>query len=153
MKDRAPRRIEEGVPKMDRDVAVSFGTAQWKLMGKAIAEAIASLEDRDPFVASWAMAAARGEKSGATTLPGQPAQPSGPPSDRVKVERIATAVGKTVKVASGAVLSDSAASVAAGAQSTTARTIIELGQGSRSWLAYRALLRDRDPGRDHRRRA
>jgi hypothetical protein len=55
------------------------------------------------------------------------------------VERIALAAGKAVKVASGAVLSDSAAALSGGAQSTTARTILELGQGSRSWLAYRAF--------------
>jgi hypothetical protein len=126
MKDRPPRRLEEGVPKMDRDVAVSFGTSSWKLVGRSIAEAIASLEDKDPFVSQWARKAARGEKD--EKVP-----------DRTAVERIAVAAGKAVKVASGAVLSDSAGSLSAGAQSTTARTILELGQGSRSWLAYRAL--------------
>jgi hypothetical protein len=134
MKDRPPRRLEEGVPKMDRDVALSFGTSSWKLIGRSIAEAIASLEDRDPYVSQWARAAARGEddKSKGTTAPATDDQ-------RAIVNRIATAAGKAVKVASGAVLSDSSASLPAGAQSTSARTILELGQGSRSWLAYRAL--------------
>jgi hypothetical protein len=122
MTDRPPRRLEEGVPKMDRDVAISFGTSSWKLIGRSIAEAIASLEDRDPFVAQWARSAARADED-----------------QRAMVNHIATAAGKAVKVASGAVLSDSAASLPAGAQSTTARTILELAQGSRSWLAYRAL--------------
>ena len=45
---------KKGVPKMDRDVAVSFGTSSWKLMGQSIAEAITSLEDRDPYVSRWA---------------------------------------------------------------------------------------------------
>jgi hypothetical protein len=134
MKDRPPRRLEEGVPKMDRDVAVSFGTSSWKLIGRSIAEAIASLEDHDPFVSQWARAAARGDEGKS------PAAPNAKPDDqRTIVNRIAIAVGKAVKVASGAVLSDSAASLPAGAQATTARTILELGQGSRSWLAYRAL--------------
>src|SRR6185503_4993999 len=62
VKDHAPRRIEEGVPKMDRDVSVSFGTSSWQLVGRSIAEAIASLEDRDPYVSAWARAAARGSK-------------------------------------------------------------------------------------------
>jgi hypothetical protein len=126
MKDRPPRRLEEGVPKMDREVAVSFGTSSWKLVGRSIAEAIASLEDRDPFVSQWAQKAARGEKDEKV-------------ADRAAVERIALAAGKAVKVASGTVLSDSAGALSGGAQSTTARTILELGQGSRSWLAYRAL--------------
>ena len=144
MKDRPPRRLEDGVPKMDRDVALSFGTSSWKLVGRSIAEAIASLEDKDPFVSQWARTAARGDKDD----PGAPGEhpkgwksPAGDdkPADRTVVERIALAAGKAVKVASGAVLSDSAGALSGGAQMTTARTILELGQGSRSWLAYRAL--------------
>jgi len=123
IRQRAPRRIEEGVPKMDRDVAVSFGTATWQVMGRAIGEAITVLGDRDPFVSAWARKAAAGE----------------PNTPRAIVERIALASGKAVKVASGAPLSDSAAALGAGAQLTNARTMLELGQGSRSWLAYRAL--------------
>jgi hypothetical protein len=61
------------------------------------------------------------------------------PEARSVVEKIALAAGKAVKVASGAVLSDSAGAFSGGAQASTARTILELGQGSRSWLAYRAL--------------
>jgi hypothetical protein len=133
MKDRPPRRLEEGVPKMDRDVAVSFGTSSWKLIGRSIAEAIASLEDRDPYVSQWARAAAQGND------PSKAPTSTSPDDQRAIVNRIALAAGKAVKVASGAVLSDSSASLPAGAQSTSARTILELGQGSRSWLAYRAL--------------
>ena len=138
VKDHAPRRLEEGVPKMDRDVSVSFGTSSWQLVGRSIAEAIASLEDRDPYVAAWARTAARGGKD-------DPARPASEAtneiaaSQRAVVERIAAAAGKSVKVASGIVLSDLAGALSAGAQSTTARTILELGQGSRSWLAFRAL--------------
>jgi hypothetical protein len=129
VKDRAPRRLEEGVPKMDRDVAVSFGTSSWKLVGRSIAEAIAALEDRDPFVSQWARGIVKVD----------PGDKKEKVEERAVVEKIALAAGKAVKVASGAVLSDSAGAFSGGAQSSTARTILELGQGSRSWLAYRAL--------------
>ena len=138
VKDHAPRRLEEGVPKMDRDVSVSFGTSSWQLVGRSIAEAIASLEDRDPYVTAWARTAARGSKDD-PPRPASETSAEGSSSQRAVVERIAAAAGKSVKVASGVVLSDLAGALSAGAQSTTARTILELGQGSRSWLAYRAL--------------
>ena len=138
VKDHAPRRLEEGVPKMDRDVSVSFGTSSWQLVGRSIAEAIASLDDRDPFVSAWSHNAARGTKDD-TPRPASASTAEAAVAQRTVVERIAVAAGKSVKVASGAVLSDLAGALSAGAQGTTARTILELGQGSRSWLAYRAL--------------
>jgi len=138
VKDHAPRRLEEGVPKMDREVAISFGTSSWQLVGRSIAEAIASLEDRDPYVAAWSRAAARGSKDD-TPRPASEAPAESVVSQRTLVERIAAAAGRSVKVANGVVLSDLAGALSAGAQGTTARTILELGQGSRSWLAYRAL--------------
>lgn len=58
---------------------------------------------------------------------------------RAIVDRIAVACGRAVKVASGAPLTDGSAALGAGAQLTNARAMLELGQGSRSWLAYRAL--------------
>src|SRR6185503_18256950 len=62
VKDHAPRRIEEGVPKMDRDVSVSFGTSSWQLVGRSIAEAIASLEDGNPYFSASARSTARSTK-------------------------------------------------------------------------------------------
>src|SRR5262249_13628752 len=55
------------------------------------------------------------------------------------VERIVAAAGKAVKVAQGGDLSDAAAVFGGGSQNMTARTILEQGQGSRSWVIYRAL--------------
>ena len=138
VKDHAPRRLEDGVPKMDRDVSVSFGTSSWQLVGRSIAEAIASLEDHDPYVSAWAHAAARGQKDD-PPRPASEAANEGAVAQRTVVDRIAVASGRSVKVANGIVLSDLAGALSAGAQGTTARTILELGQGSRSWLAYRAL--------------
>ena len=123
LKDRAPRRIEDGVPRMERGVSVSIGTQTWAAVARAVDENIRAMEDRDPMVTRWAM-----EAAGADRAP-----------SRALVDRIVAAAGKTVKVAQGGELSDSAALFSGGAQSTTARTTLELGQGSRSWVIYRAL--------------
>ncbi len=123
LKDRAPRRMEDGVPKMERGVNVSLGTQTWAQIGRAFEEAIRSLEDRDPYVVRWAEEAA-----------GPDRKPT-----RALVERVVAAAGKKIKVAGGGELSDIAALYSGGNQRTTARTILELGQGSRSWVVYRAL--------------
>ena len=122
LKNQAPRRMEDGVPRMEQSVAVSLGTQTWAAVARAIRENIRSLEDKDPYVARWAKEAA------GDAAPG-----------RAQVERVVAAAGKTVKVAQGGDLSDTAASYGGGSQYTTARTILELGQGSRSWVVYRAL--------------
>jgi len=123
LKDKPPRRIEDGVPRMERSVAVSLGTQTWANVGRAIDDNIRSLTDRDPLVKRWAEEAAGADRRPAKAL----------------VDRIVAAVGKKVKVAQGQDLSDVAAVYNGGAQRTTARSILELGQGSRSWLLYRAL--------------
>ena len=48
--DHASRRVEDGVPKMDRSAAVSFSTAQWTGVARALRETIATLEDHDPEI-------------------------------------------------------------------------------------------------------
>jgi hypothetical protein len=123
LKDRPPRRLEDGVPSMEQGVRISLGTQTWANVARAIDENIRSLQDRDPYVARWAAEAAGSDR-----------KPS-----RALVERIVNATGKRVKVAGGAELSDIAAIFGGGSQRTTARTILELGQGSRSWIIYRAL--------------
>jgi hypothetical protein len=123
MKDQAPRRIEDGVPKMERSCGVSFGTQTWAQVARALDENVRSLDEHDPYVARWAAEAAGEDKT---------------PS-RALVERVVAAAGKKVKVAGGGELSDVAAVFSGGGQRTTARTILELGQGSRSWVIYRAL--------------
>ncbi|MCC6553971.1 MAG: hypothetical protein IT372_13250 [Polyangiaceae bacterium] len=131
LKDQPPRRLEDGVPSMEQGVRISLGTQTWANVAAAIDENIRSLQDRDPYVALWATTASA-PAEGAL----DPAGRSGP---RALVERIVAAAGKKVKVAGGAELSDVAAIFGGGAQRTTARTILELGQGSRSWIIYRAL--------------
>jgi hypothetical protein len=123
LKDQAPRRIEDGVPKMERGVSVSLGTQTWAQVARGFEEAIRSLEDRDPYVVRWVQEAAGADRTPSKAL----------------VDRIVAAAGKKIKVAGGGELSDIAAVYSNGAQRTTARTILELGQGSRSWVIYRAL--------------
>jgi hypothetical protein len=123
MKNQAPRRIEDGVPKLERSCSVSLGTQTWEQVARAAEENLRSLEEQDPYVTRWANEAAGDDK-----------KPS-----RALVERIVAAVGKKVKIASSGELSDVAAVYGGGSQHLTARTILELGQGSRSWVVYRAL--------------
>ena len=123
LSNQPPRRIEDGVPRMEQRVSVSLGTQTWAHIARALQENVRSLEDRDPFVVRWAEAAA-----GADRTP-----------NKALVDRVVAAAGKKVKVGGGGELSDVAAMFGGGSQRQTARTTIELGQGSRSWLIYRAL--------------
>jgi hypothetical protein len=119
----APRRIEDGVPRMERSVSVSMGTLTWTEIAHALADNLRAFVDRDPYVARWAQEAAGADKT----------------PNKALVERVVAAAGKTIKVASGNELGDVAAIYGGGAQSENARSILELGQGSRSWVVYRAL--------------
>jgi hypothetical protein len=121
--DAKPRRLEDGVPMLERNVAVSFGTQTWDNIGRAFQEQIRSLEETDPFVTRWIEEAAGDDK-----------KPS-----RALVERLVAAVGKKVKISGGGELSDYAALYSQGSQSSTPRSTLEMGQGSRTWLVYRAL--------------
>lgn len=123
LEDQPPRRIEDGVLRMERSVSLSLGTQTWPQIARAIAEMRRSLEDRDPWVARWAE-----EAAGPDRAPG-----------KALVDRVVAAVGKKIKVGGGGELSDVAAVFGGGPQRTTARTILELGQGARTWVVYRAL--------------
>ena len=123
LKDQAPRRIEDGVPKMERGVSVSLGTQTWAQLARAFEETLRSLDERDPYVVRWVAEAAGDDRKPSKAL----------------LDRVVAAVGKKVKVAAGGDLSDVSALYGGGAQKGTARTILELGQGSRSWVIYRAL--------------
>jgi len=102
---------------------VSFGTQTWAQVGRALQENVRSLEDRDPYVVRWAHEAAGDDRAVSKAL----------------VDRVVAAAGKKIKVGGGGELTDVAAVFGGGSQRTTARTILELGQGSRSWVIYRAL--------------
>jgi hypothetical protein len=123
IRDQAPRRLEDGVPKMERGVGLSLGTQTWEQIARAFQETVRSMADHDPFVSRWIAEAAGSDRSPSKAL----------------VDRVVAAVGAKVKVAGGSELSDVAAVFAGGSQKGSARAILELGQGSRSWLVYRAL--------------
>ncbi|MBX3227724.1 MAG: hypothetical protein KIT84_15315 [Labilithrix sp.] len=121
MKDRAVRRLEAGVAKMDRSVGISFSTATWDDVARGLRETIASLESPSPEVSQWAREAARG------------AAPS-----RELVDRIVAASGQAVKEANGMVLSDLDLG-RGGNHGMTARNILVTHEGSRTWLIVHAL--------------
>ncbi|HEY6463201.1 MAG TPA: hypothetical protein VIY73_23695, partial [Polyangiaceae bacterium] len=123
IKDHAERRIEDGVPMMDRSARVSFTTAEWSGVARALRETIASLDDHDPELAAWAREAAGPEA----------AHPS-----RATVDAVVVAAGKALREADAGALSDYAGGVSQ-VQTTTARTSLTSHDGSRSWLVARAL--------------
>jgi hypothetical protein len=121
MKDHPVRRLESGVPKMDRSVGVSFSTTTWNDVARGLRETLASLEAESPEVADWAREAAAGK----------------PPS-RELVDKVVAASGRAVKEASGSVLSDVDLG-RGGGHGTTARSILATHEGSRTWLITQAL--------------
>jgi hypothetical protein len=123
LSDQLARRVETGVPKMDRNVGVSFSTAQWGDVARALRESIAALEDHDPEIGAWAREAAGSQANGAS---------------RSTVDAIVTAAGKALREADAATLSDYGGGIAS-VQAQTARTFLSSHDGSRSWLVLRSL--------------
>jgi hypothetical protein len=121
LKDRPVRRLESGVPKMDRNVAVSWSTATWNDVARGMKEAVASLTSSSPEVTSWAREAAAGKAA-----------------SKELVTQIVAASGKAVKEASGAILADVDLG-RAGGHGMTARNILATHEGSRTWLVVHAL--------------
>ena len=119
--DELARRIEDGVPKMDRNANVSFSTATWPRIAQSLREAVASLEDHEPEIAQWAKSAAAGGE--------------GP---RAAVDAIVVAAGKALRESDPGTLSDYGGGINL-VQSRTARTFLTSHDGSRSWLIVRAL--------------
>ena len=121
--DQPVRRIEDGVPKMERNASVSFSTARWPVIAQALRETMAALGEHDPEITAWAHDAAASEGGKAT---------------RATVDAVVTAVGKALREADPGTLSDYGGGIVA-AQSRTARTFLTSHDGSRSWLVVRAL--------------
>jgi hypothetical protein len=122
--DRPARRVEDGVPRMDRNVSVSFSTARWADVARAVRETVAALDERDPEIRAWAQEAA-GPTGGA-----------GP--TRATVDAIVVAAGKALREADPGTLSDYGGGVGS-VQSQTARTFLASHDGSRTWLVLRSL--------------
>ena len=139
MKDASERRIEEGTPKMDRGVAVSFSTAKWADSARALRETLASLDEHDPEVAR--VGARRRE--------------AGRRSRARSWTRSSRAAGKSVKEGQARRLSDVEVGRPDGAQQTTARTILvePRGQPHVAHRARAARARHRRGRRGRRERA
>jgi len=125
--NQAPRRIEDGLPWLERGVRVSFGTHTWQEVGRSVGESIRGMEDSDPFMARFARDAAK--SAGA------------PEKDEASlVQTVVAYVGRIIKVSGGGgELGDSGSYYGGGAQGETARGMIEEGIGSRTWVTYRTL--------------
>ncbi len=119
VKDRTVRRLESGVPKMDRNVGVSFSTTKWEDVARGLRETLLSLEAVSPEVTNWAREASGGH-----------------PVSRELVDKIVAASGQAVKEASGIMLADVDIGRGGG---TTARGILVTHEGSRTWLIVQAL--------------
>lgn len=119
--DAAPRRLELAVSSQDQDVGLAFGTSRWETLSAHLAELPLLLGDEDPRVSSWAREASRGR------------------TGRALVEALVMAAGKAVRVANGFDVSDWMAAQSRGPQIASARTILELGEGSRTHLVARGL--------------
>lgn len=120
--DQSARRIEDGVPRMNRAVGISFSTQRWATMGRALGETLAALDERDPEIASWASAAAPGSKAPSLAL----------------LDAVVASAGAAIREGEMDTLSDYA-SISSSSQTQTARTFLATHQGSRTWLVYRAL--------------
>src|SRR5208283_3753225 len=104
----AARRVEDGVPKMDRSASVSFSTTQWQGVARALRETIAALREHDPEIAAWAR---------------QAAEATGGAPTRETVAAVVSAAGKAVREADPGTLSDYEGSLGP-TQSRTARTFL-----------------------------
>ncbi|MBM4357675.1 MAG: hypothetical protein FJ096_06145 [Deltaproteobacteria bacterium] len=124
LQNQAPRRLERDVPAFEAQVGISFGTDDHVRIGRAIGEHVRVRESADPFVTRWV----------AKTL--GPAAASLDPLARLA--RLTSAVGKKVRVADPHSFGDYLATVG-GRQADSARTILERGSGSRTWVLHRAL--------------
>ena len=120
--DHGVRRQEEGTPRMDRPVGVSFTTTSWKDVGRAFRAQLAGLDDPEPEVLAWALQAVREAK--ATT-------------DRVRIDALVEASGRAVREASAGMLTDIDVDET-GVSEVSARSALTTHAGSRTWLVVTA---------------
>lgn len=129
LKNQTARRMEDGLPWLERGVRISLGTQTWEKVGHAVGENIRALDDSDPFISRFAEEALKGGDA-----------PVSKEDDAAVVARVVDHVGKTIKMASGGgELSDFASFSGGGGRGQSIRGMIEEGIGSRTWIVYRTL--------------
>jgi hypothetical protein len=127
LRNQAPRRIDTGVPYLERGVRVSLGTTTWAKVGRSVGDNLRGLDDDDPLVRRFAAEIRDGLVK---------ESPGGVFDEATLVGRVVERVGQAVKVSSGGgELSDYAGS----SGRTSVRTILEEGVGSRSVVVLRVL--------------
>jgi tetratricopeptide (TPR) repeat protein len=128
----APRKIEDGLPWLERGVRISFGTQTWEKVGRAVGENMLGLNDSDPFIARFAKEAAKPDATGAP--------PTAQLDEAALVGRVVDHVGKTIKIASGGYeLGDSSSFSAGGGHAQPIRWMVDDAMGSRTWILYSVL--------------
>jgi hypothetical protein len=131
LENRDARRMEDGLPWLERGVRISLGTQTWEKVGRNVGENMRGLVDRDPFVSRFAEEALQGEES---------------TDEAAVVRRVVEHVGKKVKIASGgAEFGDFAGFSGGGGRGMSMRPIVEEGVGSRTFVLLTTL---RDLGID-----
>lgn len=129
LKNQMARRMEDGLPWLERGVRVSLGTQTWEKVGRAVGETIRGLDDSDPFITRFADEAL---KSGDA--------PVSKDDDGAVVARVVEHVGKTIKMASGGgELADFSSFSGGGGHGQSIRSMVEEGIGSRTWITFRTL--------------
>jgi hypothetical protein len=128
--DRPARRVEDGVPQMDRSARVSFSSADWPSVARALRETMATLDEHDPEIGAWAHEAA----AAASAPAGEGAAQQG----YATVNAVVAAAGRALREADPGTLSDYSGGIAP-VQQQTARSFLTSHDGSRSWLVLRAL--------------
>jgi hypothetical protein len=122
LSDKAPRRIEDGVPRADRPVSFTASTFTWRDIAEQLSDAELALRSNDAEVAVLATQAV-------ASLP-----PNAKPKDRV--EAVLRAAGQAVRMATPAPL---VLASGEGPQRQTARTFLITHEGSRAFVLARAL--------------
>src|SRR6185295_874329 len=66
--DHNARRLEDGVPRTEREVGIVMGTITWSTVSRALRETLVALQDHDQEVAVWAKNAAANHPAGSREL-------------------------------------------------------------------------------------
>ncbi len=123
--DAKPRSLEANVSSEEQNVGISLGTRTWEQLGATVRDVLAGAIDTDPYVGRWAKQVLADASLDPAT------------ADKLAlVQALVTASGKKIRSAYGQ-LTDFQAVY--GGSPGSPRMSLELGEGSRAWVLYRAL--------------
>lgn len=119
--DAPVRRLEDGVPRMDRSVGVVFSSASWGGLARAIGETERSLEGASTELAALAALLAADK------------------TDREKIDHVVTLTGQRLKQGLPGAFADFEGQRPSGGQSVQLRTFLASHEGSRTFMAKKVL--------------